>query len=139
MERDPLSNASRHISSQPVCNSISDMCDFKRGIVCYAAFFHMFKTVMVLNFDRKVMNFLLRLRGTLRKIFSGQCTQDIHVSKQVLISVTLGNLAFNHAVSTSLFCSFFQTFIILMQGEPKYNMVTLLIGDLLADLLRNYM
>lgn len=61
----PPPDVSRNISSQPVCNSISDMCNFKRGIACCATLApQMFGPGMVLNSDRKVMNFLLGLRGT---------------------------------------------------------------------------
>lgn len=40
-------------------------CNFKRGIVCYATLaLQMFEPGMVLNSDRKVMNFVSGLRGT---------------------------------------------------------------------------
>lgn len=62
----PPSDASR---SQPVCNSIRDMCDFKGGgggncMLCHSLAVQMFEPGMALNFDRRVMNFLLRLGGT---------------------------------------------------------------------------
>lgn len=78
------SDVSRRISSQPVCNSISDMCNFKRGIACYATLApQMFQPGMVLNSDRKSYEFSFKAQRNQRETFSEQRTQDIHVSKQV--------------------------------------------------------
>lgn len=139
MERDPPPMPPDASLPSPFATQ-SLTCDFKKGIVCYAifGFFSCIWDGDGFELWLQSYEFSFKAQRNVRKIFSRQCTQDSHVSKQVLISVTLGNLAFNHAVSTSLFCSFFRTFIILMQGEPKHNIVTLLmIGRLLADLLRN--
>lgn len=67
----PSPNVSRHISSQPVCNSISGMCNFRRGggTVLPLRLLRCFKLGTVVNFDRRVMNFLSGPRGTEGKQF----------------------------------------------------------------------
>lgn len=66
----PPSNVSRHIYSQRVCNSISDMCNFSGlGSVLPVRLFRCFKLGTVLNFDHRVMNFLLGPKGAEGKQF----------------------------------------------------------------------
>lgn len=135
MERDPpLMPPDTSHPSQFATQSVT--CNFQKRNYKQCHFFHVWAREGFELWPQSY-EFSFKTHWNLRKIFSRQCTQDLHVSKRVLISVMLGSLAFNHAVSTSLSCSFFRTFIILMHGEPKHNIVTLLItGRLLADLLR---